>query len=198
MKLTPSSPHPRPCSADEFRDRHTSLNQTPTQADPLVDWTVHPRKMPVLKQPYRKLPTGDDDKIPLRQYVDEPSSDEDDLGSLTDSREHKSRKVAAARAHGQSEADGGSRRPWQRLCCGLHFSNTCLVIALIGVAAVISLGGGGLWLYKSPPKDGQSPPWYPTPQGGTIESWQKSYDKAKQMVERMTLLEKVNITTGTG
>jgi hypothetical protein len=155
--------------------------------------------MPVSKQLYRELPAGDDDKIPLRQYVDETSSDEDDLGSLTDPREHKSRKVAAARAHGQPEADGESRRPWQRLCCGLHFSNTCLAIAfLVGAVVVILLGGGGLWLYKSPPRDGQSPPWYPTPQGGTVESWQESYDKAKQLVERMTLLEKVNITTGTG
>jgi hypothetical protein len=31
-----------------------------------------------------------------------------------------------------------------------------------------------------------------------VQSWQRSYDKAKQMVERMTLVEKVNITTGTG
>src|SRR3954462_11813282 len=101
--------------------------------------------MPVSKQPYGELPGGDDDKVPLRQYVDDTSSDEDDLGSLTDPRKPKSRKVAAAREHGQSEADGGSRRPWQRLCYSLQFSNTFFLIAfLFSAAAVILLGGGGL------------------------------------------------------
>ena len=46
--------------------------------------------------------------------------------------------------------------------------------------------------------DGQSPPWYPTPRGGTSERWRESYEKAAALVEKMTLVEKVNITTGTG
>lgn len=33
---------------------------------------------------------------------------------------------------------------------------------------------------------------------GTLSSWQVSYDKARKLVERMSLPEKVNITTGTG
>jgi len=43
-----------------------------------------------------------------------------------------------------------------------------------------------------------SPPWYPTPQGGTVSSWQESYKKAKALVERMTLVDKVNVTSGVG
>ena len=44
----------------------------------------------------------------------------------------------------------------------------------------------------------QSPPWYPSPRGGTLQSWQASYHKAELMVEQMSLIEKVNVTTGTG
>ncbi|KAK7566151.1 beta-glucosidase 2 precursor [Phyllosticta paracitricarpa] len=43
-----------------------------------------------------------------------------------------------------------------------------------------------------------SPPWYPTPVGGWLNEWSASYDKAAQLVSRMTLAEKTNITSGTG
>ena len=46
--------------------------------------------------------------------------------------------------------------------------------------------------------DGQSEPWYPTPRGGTMTRWERAYEDAWNMVRNMTLLEKVNITTGTG
>ncbi|KAI9805035.1 MAG: hypothetical protein M1833_006339 [Piccolia ochrophora] len=71
-----------------------------------------------------------------------------------------------------------------------------LSIILAGFVAIIS--AGGLWVYKVAPKDGQSPPWYPTPRGGTSRSWQDSYSKAQKMVNQMSLIEKVNVTTGTG
>lgn len=45
---------------------------------------------------------------------------------------------------------------------------------------------------------GLSPPWYPSPKGGTISKWATSYEKAQTLVAQMTLIEKVNITTGTG
>lgn len=41
-------------------------------------------------------------------------------------------------------------------------------------------------------------PWYPTPKGGTSERWAESYRKAQKLVQNMTLVEKVNITTGIG
>jgi beta-glucosidase len=40
--------------------------------------------------------------------------------------------------------------------------------------------------------------YFPTPKGGTLKSWAESYEKAAKLVERMTLIEKINITTGTG
>jgi beta-glucosidase len=72
-----------------------------------------------------------------------------------------------------------------------------ILIGLVIVAFIIV--GTGFWVYKKAPEDGQSPPWYPTPLGGSISSsWTDSYVKAAKMVEKMTLIEKVNISTGTG
>ncbi|KAF4633124.1 hypothetical protein G7Y89_g4995 [Cudoniella acicularis] len=75
----------------------------------------------------------------------------------------------------------------------------CLLIALAVLILIWSiLAGGGFFLYKQKPADGQSPPWYPTPPGGTVTQWSESYKKAAELVKKMTLAEKVNITTGTG
>lgn len=41
-------------------------------------------------------------------------------------------------------------------------------------------------------------PWYPSPRGGTAGAWSESYHKAQEMVQGMSLTEKVNITTGVG
>ena len=75
----------------------------------------------------------------------------------------------------------------------------CLII-LVAVLAIFwfILIGGGYWIYKKTPVNGQSPPWYPTPPGGTVARWSESYKKAEALVRKMTLSEKVNITTGTG
>ncbi|KKY20941.1 putative beta-glucosidase [Phaeomoniella chlamydospora] len=51
---------------------------------------------------------------------------------------------------------------------------------------------------ESVPEGYQSPPYYPTPPGGWISSWEDSYAKAAKVVANMTLAEKVNMTSGTG
>ncbi|KAF4122890.1 beta-glucosidase [Geosmithia morbida] len=82
-------------------------------------------------------------------------------------------------------------------------------IALISFGALVIflvLSGGGLFRYKkhnSTDAVGKhdrswSPPWYPSPRGGTLKEWESSYQKASELVSKMTLPEKVNITTGTG
>jgi beta-glucosidase len=42
------------------------------------------------------------------------------------------------------------------------------------------------------------PAYYPAPFGGWTADWADSYDKAKALVDKMTLAEKTNITAGTG
>ncbi|KAK4695532.1 beta-glucosidase, partial [Lecanoromycetidae sp. Uapishka_2] len=54
------------------------------------------------------------------------------------------------------------------------------------------------WWIHPPGGEIRSPPVYPSPKGGTLPQWAQSYEKAALLVERMTLIEKVNITTGTG
>jgi hypothetical protein len=87
-------------------------------------------------------------------------------------------------------------RTWRERC---KPSKICLfIIAVAIVVLVASLGSLGAYAIKNGPKDGLSPPWYPTPRGGTVKSWEESYKKAHAMVEKMTLVEKVNVTTGVG
>ncbi|KAK8043471.1 glycosyl hydrolase family 3 N terminal domain-containing protein [Apiospora rasikravindrae] len=85
-------------------------------------------------------------------------------------------------------------------CCGR--SRPCLFSCLAVIGLIfIALGAGGFFAFnkfKGAPPDGLSPPWYPTPKGGIARSWAESYRKASEMVSKMTLPEKVNITTGTG
>jgi beta-glucosidase len=40
--------------------------------------------------------------------------------------------------------------------------------------------------------------YYPTPHGGWADDWAEAYSKAVDLVSRMTLAEKTNITAGTG
>ncbi len=44
----------------------------------------------------------------------------------------------------------------------------------------------------------ESPPAYPSPWGSGAGDWAAAYAKARAFVGGLTLLEKVNLTTGTG
>ena len=100
-------------------------------------------------------------------------------------------KKAQAAAKRSKKIGTEVRRHWSSL--------TCLTVTLILAVGLIGiLSGSGLYVYKTAPPDGQSPPWYPTPLGGTLKSWEDSYRKAEAMVRKMSVIEKVNITTGVG
>ncbi|CAM1506175.1 Fc.00g058160.m01.CDS01 [Cosmosporella sp. VM-42] len=84
-------------------------------------------------------------------------------------------------------------RASKKRCC------ITLLIVVIILWAIVSAVGTFAWKkYTSTPPYGLSPPWYPSPKGGTVKQWADSYKKAADLVGRMTLPEKVNITTGTG
>jgi beta-glucosidase len=86
-----------------------------------------------------------------------------------------------------------------RIFVGRKLTKSHIAFSVLILAVFVSLiGGGGYWVYNTGLINGQSPPWYPAPRGGTLPSWQDSYNKAAKLVERMSLVEKVNITTGTG
>ncbi|KAK2074940.1 hypothetical protein P8C59_009110 [Phyllachora maydis] len=93
--------------------------------------------------------------------------------------------------------DGKRRRRPCTGCsrCCIFFLATAALICFLLVAA----SGGYIYKkYQNGPPYGESPPWYPSPKGGIAASWAQSYEKAAQMVGKMTLAEKVNVTTGTG
>ncbi|KAK4103958.1 glycoside hydrolase family 3 protein [Parathielavia hyrcaniae] len=48
------------------------------------------------------------------------------------------------------------------------------------------------------PEGFHAAPYYPTPHGGWLDSWQEAYTKAEALVSQMTLAEKTNITSGVG
>jgi hypothetical protein len=73
----------------------------------------------------------------------------------------------------------------------------CVLVLVVVATFVLLLSAGGIWVYhEAVPNDGESEPWYPSPRGGSVKKWQESYKKASKLVDQMTLVEKVNITTG--
>ncbi|KAK1813763.1 hypothetical protein LTR12_011817 [Friedmanniomyces endolithicus] len=153
---------------------------------------------------------------PLEAYeLDRPSSDQqprhsldsddshavDELDPLRDNKRpyrdnasHSLRSIFHSEKHALlGSPPRRSSRRWSRLrfCCFLLF--------LFIVTIFLLLSAGGLWVYKAGAShDGESEPWYPSPRGGTVQLWSRSYRRAAELVGQMTLVEKVNITTGTG
>ncbi|KAF2273290.1 beta-glucosidase-like protein [Westerdykella ornata] len=159
---------------------------------------------------YARIDDPADDETPTRaSFSSDTSSYEDleefdplnyDAGTLKVKRSATDLRAKRRKASLRKDVEfgeklketGGRRRRCvpSKLCCGL--------VLLFVASVVLLLSAGGIWAWRSAPLDGQSPPWYPTPKGGTDPSWKDSYAKAAALVRQMTLVEKVNITTGTG
>jgi beta-glucosidase len=153
---------------------------------------------------YSRLDAPAEDDTPNRDSSDSNASSYEDLeefdplnydaGTL---KRKRSKGNLRARKSSFKDAEFAKKAPSRRralaptkLCCGL--------LLLFATATVLLLSAGGIWAWKSEPPYGQSPPWYPSPKGGTDPAWAESYKKAAALVRQMTLVEKVNVTTGTG
>ncbi|GME24132.1 putative beta-glucosidase 1 precursor protein [Neofusicoccum parvum] len=109
---------------------------------------------------------------------------------------------AGSDAYGSERWRGEHRgRPWARAaaaCIPTRKRLWCWLPLLFILALLLLLSAGGLWAWKARPLEGQSPPWYPSPLGGADARWEESYRRAALLVGNMTLVEKVNVTTGVG
>ncbi|KZL81604.1 glycosyl hydrolase family 3 n terminal domain-containing protein [Colletotrichum incanum] len=77
------------------------------------------------------------------------------------------------------------------------FSVKSLAVTLL--VSQVSLCDGAVINARSDVPPGYvAAPYYPAPYGGWASDWSDSYRRAKEVVDRMTLAEKTNITSGTG
>lgn len=138
---------------------------------------------------------------------DEATSDDDlDLDELNPDGKHGDAFTSSPGARDSSPLDRFKKRgipgrlSWM-LPRRMRKSRCCIAVLAVIAIIVMLLAAAGAFGYKKlkiTPLDGKSPPWYPTPKGGSVRQWADSYQKAAEMVARMTLPEKVNVTTGTG
>ncbi|KAF8536866.1 glycoside hydrolase family 3 protein [Trichophaea hybrida] len=72
--------------------------------------------------------------------------------------------------------------------------STLLFVAL----ATLGVNANPVLNERQTTKEFDSPPYFPAPKGGWVPDWTEAYGKAKDLVGKMTLAEKVNITTSIG
>lgn len=104
---------------------------------------------------------------------------------------HHAGRSTAATAFAESVDNSPWKTSWWQ-------KRRTIVIGMTVAVCLLFISGFGWKTYSQEPPQGQSPPWYPSPKGGTTREWAESYKKAAELVSKMTLAEKVNITTGTG
>jgi beta-glucosidase len=150
---------------------------------------------------------------PRRQYAP-ISSDEDESGTENGLLEPRRRRQRSTNpVYGQRYRDSGKKPKTSQWASasrwtfpypkwypeGLKFTRFTWYLVILFITVVLLLVLVNVWhITTSIPPNGQSPPWYPSPRGGTSRNWAESYEKAAELVRQMTLVEKVNITTGIG
>ncbi|CAO2651219.1 Nn.00g095160.m01.CDS01 [Neocucurbitaria sp. VM-36] len=149
-------------------------------------------------------PADDDLDTPMRFSSDsnatlEDLEEHDPLAFDSKLKRKKSAGDLKVRRASYKDTESAVPGPFPRRQSRCAPGRWCCWLLTFLAAVVLLLASGGIWAWKaSVPQDGLSPPWYPSPKGGTDKTWEESYKKAAELVKQMTLPEKVNITTGTG
>ena len=87
---------------------------------------------------------------------------QDDLSTPSDSRRASEDE---AETKERDSRQGSFAAPLETRKADRRFSGWkrwTLILAILVGGLLAIVGAGGLWVYKSAPPDGQSPPWYPT------------------------------------
>lgn len=103
----------------------------------------------------------------------------------------------------------GVLSPWARRILSVNMLYRPLILFIFTVLAVTSraLPPNGTTVYPNAidpravpgaQSNQTSPPFYPSPWGNGPGEWADAYRKAREFVSQLTLLEKVNLTTGVG
>lgn len=71
-------------------------------------------------------------------------------------------------------------------------------LALVALASQVSWSDAAAIDVRQVPAGYVAASYYPAPFGGWTADWADSYERAKALVDRMTLAEKTNITSGSG
>ncbi|KAL7273432.1 beta-glucosidase [Rhizina undulata] len=141
--------------------------------------------------------------IPVQKYPT-PTT----VPSTTAARSHEVLDGGAAPASDTTaavKAAAGPARAWTWFVSRKRYPVATMLVILGIAGLIVGLvlglprdGGNGGGAVSDSPLRSSSPPWYPSPKGGTVKNWSASYQKAASLVSRMSFGEKVNVTKGTG
>ncbi|CAG7944740.1 unnamed protein product [Penicillium salamii] len=98
----------------------------------------------------------------------------------------------------QAGGDDDKRFHWRSLFRLHSWWNVLAMLTIAIVVVWLAIRGLPWSSTEGRPSGSETVPWYPTPLGGTSSQWKESYAKAQEMVQAMSIAEKVNVTTGTG
>lgn len=201
---------PSPIPEEQEHDDHSiaaSLTPSRSSADFDLDPEDVQSRIP-LRQMNRQAPSHHHRRSDLDTYLDslteaelellsaskqgyegsDPGYESDGYGTGSYARRARLRKRDKLRSGLNTLYKSYSRLRW-RIFGGIVAGLVLLTLLFLGLEGIKAVQ----------PVDPYAPvAWYPTPQGGTVQRWAESYHKAWDLVRNMTLVEKVNVTTGVG